>query len=414
MADTQTLAFKTRIHLSNTQRSKFRHWSNARRYAYNWALSMTNLFRDQADDDRLDISFINKVDKWFNAGKRPLHHIRKTKSEPSIGSGVHTWLTGIPGSVCQQAIKYDLKGAWVSFFKGLARPPHFQNRFRRKSFTLSVQDIKGSHIEGNYVKLPAKLGRARLGDACPNKFEKGKLKHTSFTEHGGKWYVSFCLEIPDEESYQKCEHTIDAIGVDLGVTQFASLSTGEHAPFPKEALKRVQRRIDKLRRSHKRCEKDSIKYKKTIEQIAKLMARQQHMRENAAHQLTNQLAKTAGLVILEDLDTKNLTKSAAGTIESPGTNVKAKRGLNREILNMGWHRVRSQLQYKTEKFGCLLTTVPPQYTSQECSECHYTHADNRLSQALFKCQKCGHSENADINAAKNIRQKGLKKVAGAG
>lgn len=407
MSDTQLIAFKTRIHLTNKQRSKFRHWSNARRYAYNWALAMTHLCREQAADHRFKISEINEIDKWFNAGKRPIGDIRKTKSDPSIGSGVHTWISGIPGSVCQQAIKYDLKGAWVRFFKGLAKPPHFQNRYRRKSFTLSVQDLKINHIENGYVRLPAHLGMARLGDVRSSWFEQGSLKHTTFSEHGGKWYVSFCLEIPNSEYFKNYLHLFDAIGVDLGVTQFATLSTGQHIPFPKDELNRIQRRINKLRKSFKRCEKNSIKYKKVMEQISKLMAHQKNIRENTAHQFTTSLAKTARVIVIEDLATKNLTKSASGTVKEPGKNVRAKSSLNREILNMGWYRVKEQLAYKTTKLGSILISVPPQYTSQECSQCHHIHPDNRKTQAKFECINCGYTENADINAAINIRNKGM-------
>ena len=96
-----------------------------------------------------------------------------------------------------------------------------------------------------------------------------------------------------------------------------------------------------------------------------------------------------------------MSRSAKGTIENPGRNVKAKAGVNKAILDQGWGELKRQLGYKQSWRAGLLVVVPSQHTSQKCSECGYVDSDNRPSHAVFRCQACGHTENADTIAAKN-------------
>ena len=112
--------------------------------------------------------------------------------------------------------------------------------------------------------------------------------------------------------------------------------------------------------------------------------------------------------MLEDLQVQNMTKSARGTRKQPGRNVRAKRGLNREILAGGWADLARMLAYKARR----VVRVPPQHTSQTCSRCGYAAAGNRTSQAAFKCLSCGLELNADVNVAINILRRGLSLLRG--
>ena len=103
-----------------------------------------------------------------------------------------------------------------------------------------------------------------------------------------------------------------------------------------------------------------------------------------------------------------MTASAAGTVEEPGRNVRAKAGLNRSMLDIAPAQIRQMLAYKAEWHGSRLVAVPAAYTSQRCSVCGHVHVGNRLSQAEFRCRACCHEDNADLNAAKNILYLGLK------
>ena len=121
-------------------------------------------------------------------------------------------------------------------------------------------------------------------------------------------------------------------------------------------------------------------------------------RDDATHQASRTLADTAHTVVVEDLNTKGMTASAKGTREEPGTNVKAKAGLNRAILASGWGQLERKLAYKAGH----VVKVDPAYTSQTCSRCGHAGKVNRPSQAVFACQACGWALNADHNAAINI------------
>ena len=121
-------------------------------------------------------------------------------------------------------------------------------------------------------------------------------------------------------------------------------------------------------------------------------------RDNATHQISRKVANTAHTVVIEDLNTKAMTRSAKGTVENPGQNVKQKAGLNRAILTPGWGQLERKFAYKAGE----LRFVEPAYTSQACSQCGHTAKSNRPSQAVFACGACGFQANADHNAAINI------------
>ncbi|WP_223809103.1 zinc ribbon domain-containing protein [Nocardiopsis listeri] len=106
--------------------------------------------------------------------------------------------------------------------------------------------------------------------------------------------------------------------------------------------------------------------------------------------------------MLESLRTTNMTASAKGTIEEPGKQVRQKSGLNRAILDKGWHRLELALRNAARKPGTRIVLVDPAYTSQTCYRCKVVDANSRKSQAEFVCTSCGHTDHADVNAAKNI------------
>ena len=116
-------------------------------------------------------------------------------------------------------------------------------------------------------------------------------------------------------------------------------------------------------------------------------------------------------MVIEELKTKNMSKSASGSLEAPGRMVAQKSGLNRAILRQGWHKFQVMLEHKVNENGGILLKVDPKNTSRECSQCGHTDKGNRPDQAIFKCVKCGHSENADINAAKTILARGTRVLA---
>ncbi|MFD4971274.1 RNA-guided endonuclease InsQ/TnpB family protein [Streptomyces sp. NPDC058424] len=119
------------------------------------------------------------------------------------------------------------------------------------------------------------------------------------------------------------------------------------------------------------------------------------------------VAKNA-LVVLEDLSFKNMSASASGTVAEPGHNVRQKAGLNRAILDKGWHRLELALTHAARYTGTRVVKVDPAYTSQRCFACGLVTEGNRESQAVFRCKAagCGYRDHADVNAAKNIKAAG--------
>jgi putative transposase len=107
-------------------------------------------------------------------------------------------------------------------------------------------------------------------------------------------------------------------------------------------------------------------------------------------------------VVLEDLKISNMSKSAKGNVEKPGKNVKAKSGLNKAILDQGWFEFRRQIEYKLNWSGGERILVNPKNTSRKCSVCGHISKENRKTQSKFSCIECGHAQNADLNAARNI------------
>jgi putative transposase len=117
-------------------------------------------------------------------------------------------------------------------------------------------------------------------------------------------------------------------------------------------------------------------------------------------------------VVVEDLKTKQMTRTAKGTLALPGRNVKAKSGLNRAILAKGWHQFILALASSARYSATTVLKVPAAYTSQRCSACGQVDPKSRESQAVFRCITCGHGPvHADVNAAKNILAAGLAVTA---
>ena len=109
-----------------------------------------------------------------------------------------------------------------------------------------------------------------------------------------------------------------------------------------------------------------------------------------------------------------MTRSAKGTLESPGKKVKQKSGLNRSILSIGWHKIQTFTEYKANRGGKVVFYINPHHTSQECANCSHTHPDNRKTQEEFECLQCGHTDNADRNAAIVIKQIAIKLLSDSG
>lgn len=183
----------------------------------------------------------------------------------------------------------------------------------------------------------------------------------------------------------------------------------------KSTEKGERQRKRRLQRKLARQVKGSNRRNRTKLAIAKLAAKESDRRKDWIEKTTTNLVLDYDLVVLEVLKIKNMTKSAKGTKDKPGKNVRAKSGLNRSILEQSWGTFRQRLTDKATRDTVPVEIIPinPAYTSLCCSECGHTDKGNRKNQALFCCLSCGHTDNADVNVAKNILAAGLA-VTGRG
>jgi len=236
---------------------------------------------------------------------------------------------------------------------------------------------------------------------------QGEIRSVTLNhETDGVWYASFLCAVEVSEPIAPLG---EPVGVDRGVAVPLAISDGSapYVPLPTERQKLRERRMKK---AVSRCKKNSNNRKRAVRALGRHKAKEARRRRDALHKATTHLANNHGIVVIEDLRIKNMTASAKGTIEQPGVNVAQKSGLNRAILSVGWGIAAVMLRYKCAWNGSTLLKVPPMGTSQECSECGLADAASRVSRDVFRCTACGHLEHADLNAAKVIRGRGLKKL----
>ena len=316
------------------------------------------------------------------------------------------WLKEPPSQSLQHVLK-DLDQAFKNFFRRVKKggeAPGFP-RFKSKGFSDSFRlpeprqfKVYGENRKG-FVELP-KVGRIRF---IKSRELEGRIRNATITKTAGNWYISFNCEV--ERDIPKNNGSV--IGIDRGVSHTLMTSEGKIFDLPKESLSYWVGRLVQAQRKLSRQKKRSNNWKKLKQRIAKLHHKITNIRNDFLHKASTDIAKNHSCIILEKLKTKNMTKSAKGTVEKPGKNVRSKSGLNKAILMQGWHKFQTLLEYKSVWFGSCVNYVKPHYTSQRCSDCGHISPENRKSQETFRCVRCGHSENADMNAAKNILTGGL-------
>jgi putative transposase len=151
--------------------------------------------------------------------------------------------------------------------------------------------------------------------------------------------------------------------------------------------------------------------KREKSRIQKIHARIGNARRDYLHKTSTAISQNHAMVCIEDLPVRNMSRSATGTTDQPGRNVRAKSGLNKAILDQGWFEFRRQLDYKLAWNGGWLMAVPPQNTSRTCPCCEHVAKENRLSQARFECVACGFEDNADVVGAINVLRAGHARFA---
>jgi len=307
----------------------------------------------------------------------------------------HPWLAAGSQMVQQQALR-DFAQAMAAFFHpdNLAGRPSWRKAGRDEGFrvvALRPGDVRRLSRHVGEVRVP-KAGRVRF--RWSRTVPPGVKSYRVRMDRAGRWHVAFAV-IPEPVPAPGNGETV---GIDRGVAVSAALSTGEMLTAPGLSAGR-RHRLRRLQRRLARARPGSNRRARVKRAAARLRAREADARKDWAEKVSTGIARGFDLIRVEDLRIADMTRSARGTAGNPGRNVRAKAGLNREILRSGWGLLVRRLE---DKAPGRVEKVKPHYTSQRCSACGQVDAESRESQARFVCTACGFVCNADVNAARNI------------
>ncbi|MCP5163145.1 MAG: IS200/IS605 family element transposase accessory protein TnpB [Hahellaceae bacterium] len=365
-------AFKYELMPDGEQQRNMRRFAGSCRFVFNKALAL-----QQAH---------------YAEGKKKLSYADLCKHLTEWRKNSETqWLSETHSQPLQQTLK-DLERAYKNFFEKRADFP----RFKKKGQSDSFRYPQGCKLDqaNSRIFLP-KLGWMRYRNS---RELMGAVKNVTVSGKQGKWYIS----IQTEREIDAPVHPSTAIvGIDMGIARFATLSDGSYFA-PLNSFKRQEIALAKAQRAMSRKQKFSHNWKKAKARIQKIHARIGNTRRDYLHKTTATISQNHAMIVIEDLQVKNMSKSAKGTIEAKGRSVKAKSGLNRSILDQGWFEFRRQLEYKQAWLGGGVIAVNPRNTSRTCPCCGRIAKENRTTQAKFECVECGYANNADLVGAMNI------------
>jgi len=349
--------------------------------------------------------------KWINYGQQ-CRELADAKTDPEF-----SWLAESPGQCLQQTLR-DLDqacrdhGTWSINFRA------------QRKWSPSFRFPEGSKLPVS--KLSKRWGSVRIPKFGQVVFRRtrglgGQVRSATITREGvhGDWYIVFLVE--DGIPPRTVDPAKPPVGIDRGVVVALALSDGRMLDqafttrAEQESVALLQRRAARQQgprvpgtRGKAGRRKPSKRWLATQAQINKKLAKQRRRRDDFTVKAATELTAQHSLIVLEKLQLPNMTKTPAAKPDpnQPGAflpnRAAAKAGLNRAILAKGWGKFARALHHKARYTGTLIVMVPAAYTSQGCRQCGHIAKENRENQAVFQCIQCGHTANADTNAARNI------------
>ena len=342
------------------------------------------------------------------------------------------FLYEVPSQILRNGA-YRYMQAQTRYHKGLAGKPVKRKKTGKQTVLLTGELFRFEAIEGRQDQHRLILGT--------NKFPVGELKFKAHREYGlpntvtlsrqnGEWHVSFNYAVTDDTKEQLTEQElIDyfsslsreelepiVIGGDRGVVIPMITSNGIVHDFTdreKQVLASKERHRIKYQKRMARQIEGSERQQKTRAKIDRTYTRQRNIRNDRAHKISRSLVDSpAKVFVFEDLKVKNMTRRAKPKQDENGKFIKngaaAKSGLNKAILRSMWGNITLFTKYKALQLEKLTIRIPSPGTSQECCLCGHIHPDNRVTQSLFVCTRCGFAGNADYNAATVIKKRGIE------
>lgn len=383
-----------KIALDLTDEQVQQMWKSAgvARWSYNYAITRAKKHYSNYLED-------NTLSKTLTEGQ-----IRKELTV--LKNTTHPWLKEVGSNVIKQAVK-DWNDARIRFFKGLGKAPKYKSRnISKPSFYVNYESLR--RVNGGF--RGEKLGFVKTTQPLPRIPKGSHYKNPRISFDGKYWYLSFSYEVLDIS----VDLTDLVIGVDLGVKNLATLSTGEFIENINKSrrVKQLEKQLRREQRHLARQMQVNTKgylitanggrkpiYKRPLELCSniqetkrkiKLIHRKLHsIRMNHLHQTTFHLVKQLPKgIVIEDLNVKGMLKN---------------KHLAKHIQNAMFYEFRRQLEYKCLQYGIYLVVADRFYpSSKTCSYCGSIKSDLKLKERVYKCNSCGLEKDRDLNAAENL------------
>ena len=353
-------AYRYELKPNVQQRMLLAKHAGAARFTFNWGLQK-----------RIDL---------YNQEKKSTNAIEQHRQLNSLKAAEFPWMYELSKCAPQEALR-DLDKAFRHFYRGIQKGskvgfPRFKKKGIRDSFRLTgaIKVNKAS------VQLP-RLGVIRLKETSA---VEGHILSATISRQADRWFVSVTVE---QQMDPPAPVQGAPIGIDLGITAFVTTSEGFKISAPKP-LNKALKRLRLLSKQHSRKQAGSNNRKKSALKLARQHRKIGNQRSDFQHKLSTTLAKTKSVIVVEDLGVEKMLR---------------KKGLSRQIADMGWSRFIYMLEYKTQWYGSKLIKAPRYYAStKRCNCCGYVEASIPLNVREWACRQCGVKHDRDINAAINI------------
>lgn len=325
-----------------------------------------------------------RTDAWFKEQKRIDYHatsaaLTALKKQPEF-----VWLNEVSSVPVQQALRH-LQTAFANFFAKRARYPSFKRKDGPQSAEYTTSAFKWDGKALKLAKMSAPLD-VRFSRKIPR-----AAKVTTVTvskDAAGRYFVSMLCD----DAVSAKPDADGKVGIDLGLTHFAILSSGEKVAAP-NTFRKHEARLAKLQRRLAKKQKGSARRAKAKRKVARLHAKVADARRDFLHKLSTRLINENQVIAIESLAVSNMQKN---------------RCLAKSISDASWSEFVRQLEYKAQWYGRTLIGIDRWYpSSKRCSDCGHTVSKLPLSVREWVCPECGTIHDRDINAARNVLAAGL-------
>lgn len=370
---------------SKTQASLLEQCFGARRFAYNQQVEAFNTYYKETNPNPAypNVTDMKNANEWLKDSPIPSN---------SLGNAI-----------------MDFRKAQSAYFRKA------QYEKNRPSFALKSNNIQSfrntmpmRHMDGNRYPLSRKLGSVRIRKRDRLRYPIESLSSWTVKRENRTYYLVLLFNVDIQPKIP----VEGRIGIDLGVKNLLTLSTGEKIDYP-DRLLQLERNVRKEQHRLSRKKKGSNNYRKQKAIVAKAYAKLRHYRDDFQHQISHRLIEENQFIGMESLAVRNMTRKAKKKLDADGKPMRngqsRKRALNRSILREGWGGLVNKLSYKAEWYGRILIRVNRFYPSSKlCHDCGHKYNELKLSEREWVCGHCGTLHDRDVNAALNIRDEALR------